>query len=39
MQDDIQTDKTPIETYYWEKIIEKMYDDNDTEMLQMKIKE
>ena len=37
--EDIQSDKVPIETFYWTKIIERMYDDNDFELLKSKIRD
>lgn len=37
--EDIQNDKLPIETFYWTKIIERMYDEHDYETLKVNIRD
>jgi hypothetical protein len=37
--EDIQSDKVPIESNYWLKIIERMYSREDVEVLEVRIRE
>jgi hypothetical protein len=37
--EDIVQDRQHIDTHYWTKIIERMYDDDDAFVLSQKIKE
>ena len=37
--EDITTDKHPIDSQYWTKIIERMYDDKDVYILKPRIKD
>lgn len=39
MFEEIQSDKVYIDSQYWLKIIERMYEDSDAEILEQKIKE